>query len=44
MNVTDSCIGGLSSTIFRQEYVIFRTLIFQTGKKKTFILYLGPRE
>lgn len=33
MNGTDSCIGGLSSTIFRQEYVISRTLIFQTGKK-----------
>lgn len=43
MNGTDSCIGGLSSTIFRQEYVISRTLIFQTGKKN-FILYLGPRE
>ena len=43
MNGTDSCIGGLSSTIFRQEYVISRTLIFQTGKKN-FTLYLGPRE
>ena len=25
MNGTDSCMGGLSSTIFRQEYVIFLT-------------------
>ena len=36
MNGKDSCIGGLSSTTFRQEYVISRTLIFQTGKKPIF--------
>ena len=43
MNGTDSYIGGLSSTTFRQEYMISRTLIFQTGKKNLYSIPWSQR-